>query len=277
VLQSLSSYITLDKVINISAFAKNEDNHEVLSALLIGIADFKIILYEDREYFEKIILDIIKDKKIDFNNPGDNINDLSNTIFIVNYLVSNNDKNFIDKIYSKWEEYKKDRNSINPVFRTALFFTAAKKENNLEDFLEIYKNGVVDEKHVALAMMGRFTDKNTYLKSIELLYTDEIILQDKITLCSGLISSLEFKDIFIREFMNNYEKIKVLFKNNGPLLSYAIETVFSASYGKMFEESKIFLMEIKNEETKRAVDLAIEKAEIKNEFRKKNLKRKKNE
>ncbi|EPR79433.1 Peptidase M1 [Spraguea lophii 42_110] len=276
VLQSLSSYIKLDTIINISTFAKNENNHEVLSALLLGITGFKNILYEDKKYFEELILDIIKDRKVDFNNPGNNINDLSNTILIANLLVANNENNFIDKIYSKWEEYKKDKNSINSVFRSALFSAVAKKENNLEDFLEIYDKGVVEEKTAALVAMGKFTDKNAYLKAVELLYTEEILLQDKIILCSGLISSLEFKDIFIQEFMNNYDKIKVAFKNNGSLLSYAIETLFSSSYGMMFEKSKIFLMEIKSEGIERAVDKAIEKAEIKNEFRKKNLKGKGN-
>lgn len=261
---------------------KNETNSDILASIISELSDIKSIFYKDdkqRMHLQEVIMNTINDKIDDaFKNiKGENLkyNELSLYTSIITAAVNNDHKTTIAELGNIFDKYKKDKSSIHPNFRGAMFVSLMKRYNNGENelFDELYdlysQERSDDVKNGMLLALGA---SNNFDFLSEKLLEDTIKTQDKMYLFSSLANNIQTRDQIIEFTIRNFKKIQSMFEDNSSLLGFVVERVFGiVSHQDKREEVIDFFRSVDFGEIDRSVRKCLEKSEIRIRFRNANL------
>ncbi|KAG0436588.1 Aminopeptidase M1-B [Dictyocoela muelleri] len=274
---TLASYLPINSFLGLLNHFIDEKNYEVMNSVIGGLSAYRDLFPEKRNFFNEKIVKLLNQRRIkDYSeeidgSETDEINQSSLNSLIVSSLVGCKDK---ETLYELNKLYKKYRNNhhevVHPIYRSAMFRAVMITEDLYDEILEIYKHGNISLRVAALMSLG-MTEKHLE-RHLNQLIGDEIKLQDKVYIVFGLMNRIESRKKVMNYFIRNFEKIRVLFRNNGRLLSYCVEHIFSYAFlDQDLERTINFFEGIDKQGIERAIDKAIEKSKIKNSFRKRNI------
>ncbi|KAG0419193.1 Puromycin-sensitive aminopeptidase, partial [Dictyocoela roeselum] len=274
---TLASYIPIESFLSILDHFVHEKNYEVMSSVIAGLSTYRDLFPEKKEFLNEKITMLIDNRRIrDYSqeidgSEVDEINQSSLNSLIVSALVGCKDTKTLGELNELYQKYHEKNQEIHPVYRSAMFKAVMILEDSYDEILNIYKTGNISLRVAALMSLG-MTDKHID-RHLNQLLGDEIKLQDKIYIVFGLMGRMESRISVVDYFIKNFDQIRTAFRNNGTLLSYCIEHVFSYAFtDDDLEKAKVFLGGINKRGIERAVEKAIEKSVIKNVFRKRNRK-----
>jgi puromycin-sensitive aminopeptidase len=251
---------------------ENEQNYEIMAAILYNLSSISSIFYNDPDvlpYIQGMARDLVSERanRVDLGGAGKTINEISLSSLLVSSAVANRDERMVRKLAGLWERYRRDESTVASDFRRPLH--RAVVDEHFEELLEIYKEGKTPEsKIIAITALTQSRKEENIRYIMENLQRFDV--QDFHYLLGTIVQNYEFREYVVDFVMQNFE---MLYKhiNNISIFNHVIESVLgSVSTEPMVSKVRSFLSTVRYDGSNRIIRKIDEKIEIREKFRREN-------
>lgn len=262
-------YLDMKWVVNLFKNRKTKYSYEILKSIIANLRKLCQIYYDDpdnlayiKDIINSILVNYIKD--FDLEKDGGSISDrLLNGIILSNSLFVEN-KEIINKLRKYYKSFKSGSLNICPDYTLSMLSSVV--DDNLQEVIDLAKTAKLSNiKLMAIRALGT-VKKAENLNTVLNKYT-ELDRQDISVFFLGLSNNLNYKNMIVNHFINNYESIKAFTKNDSILNSSMSHIICGLSNSELVATIKNFLDNLKHEGGNRTIRKILESNQIYVEFR----------